>query len=340
MSRRFRAVSTSARHGGAYLVGVAALHVGAVSLLAVTVGPHPELIAMGLLAYTLGLRHAFDPDHIAAIDNSVRKFSQAAAKTPPHGTGFWFSLGHSTVVFLLAFALAFGGAWVAAGIPQWKDWGGLIGPTVSGLFLVVIGVVNLALWLDVLGVFRRLRKGSEVADDEIASPSGFFVRFLKPLFRTVTRSWHLYPLGFLFGLGFDTASEVALLALSTQGATQALPWTGILSLPLLFASGMCLMDTADGLFMTKAYRWAFVTPLRKVFYNLSVTGMSVLVALVIGTVELIQVAGPELGLTGGVFAWIQDIDFGNLGYIVVGLFVAAWAVSFGAWKLLKLDTVQ
>ncbi len=335
--KRFRAVSASTKRGGAYLAGVAVLHVAAVVLLSAAVGQYPQLIAMGLLAYTLGLRHAFDPDHIAAIDNSVRKFSQAATPTHPHGTGFWFSLGHSTVVFLLAFGLAFGGAWVAAGIPQWKDWGGIVGPTVSGLFLVVIGMVNLALWLDVLGVFHKLRRGAEVADEEMASPRGFFVRFLAPLFRTVTRSWHLYPLGFLFGLGFDTASEVALLALSAQGAAQALPWTGILSLPLLFASGMCLMDTADGLFMTKAYRWAFVTPLRKVFYNLSITGMSVLVALVIGTVELIQVAGPTLGLTGGFFAWIQNIDFGDLGYVVVGLFVAAWAISFGAWKVLKLD---
>ncbi len=329
MSRRFRAVSASVKRGGAYLTGVAALHIVAVSLLAVTMSSHPELIAMGLLAYTLGLRHAFDPDHIAAIDNTVRKFSQASTPAHPHGTGFWFSLGHSTVVFLLAFGLAFGGVWVAASIPQWKTWGGLVGPTVSGLFLLIIGLVNLALWLDVLGVFRKLRSGAEVADDEIAAPRGFFVRFLKPLFRTVTRSWHLYPLGFLFGLGFDTASEVALLALSTQGAAQALPWTGILSLPLLFASGMCLMDTADGLFMTKAYRWAFVTPLRKVFYNLSITGMSVLVALVIGSVELAAVLG-----------WLPGVDFGNLGYIVVGLFVAAWAVSFGAWKILKLDTAQ
>jgi high-affinity nickel-transport protein len=295
-------------------------------LLADSIGEHPELIAMGLLAYTLGLRHAFDPDHIAAIDSTVRKFSQAAAPARPHGTGFWFSLGHSTVVFLLAFGLAFGGTWVAAAIPQWKSWGGLVGPTVSGLFLVAIGLVNLALWLDVLGVFRRLRSGDGAAEDELASPRGFFVRLFKPLFRAVTRSWHLYPLGFLFGLGFDTASEIALLALSTQGAAQSLPWTGILSLPLLFASGMCLMDTADGLFMTKAYRWAFVTPLRKVFYNLSITGMSVLVALVIGTVELAAVLG-----------WLPGIDFGGLGYVVAGLFVAAWAVSFGTWKLLKLD---
>lgn len=328
MNRRFRAVSKTAKRGSAYLAAVGGLHILAFVLMGISVGSHPELIAMGLLAYTLGLRHAFDPDHIAAIDNTVRKFSQSATAAHPHGTGFWFSLGHSTVVFLLAFALAFGGAWVA-GIPRWKEWGGLIGPTVSGVFLVAIGLVNLALWLEVWGVFRKLRRGDEVAEEDLASPRGFFVRFLAPLFRTVTRSWHLYPLGFLFGMGFDTASEVALLALSTQGAAQALPWTGILSLPLLFASGMCLLDTADGLFMTKAYRWAFISPLRKMFYNLSVTGMSVLVALGIGSVELIQVAGPGLG-------W--SIGFGDLGYLVVALFAAAWAVSFGAWKLLKLET--
>jgi high-affinity nickel-transport protein len=335
MNRRFRAVS-SLKRGWGYLAAVFGLHVVAGLLLVLSLGSHPALLAMGLLAYTLGLRHAFDPDHIAAIDNTVRKFSQGT-KAHAHGTGFWFSLGHSTVVFLLAFGLAFGGAWVAASIPQWKEWGSLIGPTVSGFFLVAIGLINLMLWLDVWTVFRRLRRGYDVAEDEIAEPKGVFVRFLAPLFRTVTRSWHLYPLGFLFGLGFDTASEVALLALSTQGAADALPWTGILSLPLLFASGMSLIDTADGMFMTRAYKWAFTSPLKKVFYNLSVTGMSVLVAIVIGGVELFQVAGPELGLTGGFFAWIEAVDFGNLGYIVVALFVVAWAVSFGAWKVLKLD---
>ena len=244
------------------------------------------------------------------------------------------------MVFLLAFGLAFGGLWVAEHIPQWKDWGGVVGPVVSGLFLLIIGLLNLGLWLGVLGIFLRLRRGASVADEEISAPQGTFFRFLAPLFRTVTQSWHLYPLGFLFGLGFDTASEVALLALSTQGAAQSLPWSGILALPLLFASGMSLMDTCDGLFMTKAYHWAFVSPLRKVFYNLTVTGMSVLVALVIGAVELIQVAGPALGLNGGVFAWIQALDFANLGYLVVGLFVGAWALSFGAWKILKLEDAR
>lgn len=328
MGRRFRSIQ-STRKGSGYLGTVALFHGLGLVLLAASLARHPELLAMGILAYTLGLRHAFDPDHIAAIDNSVRRFIQT--KAPAHGTGFWFSVGHSSVVFLLAFGLAFGGAWVAQVWPQWKQWGALVGPLVSGVFLMVIGVTNLVLWWDVWTLFRRLRRGETVGQEEISAPRGFFVRVFQPLFRVVTRSWHLYPLGFLFGLGFDTASEIALLALSTQGAAQSLPWTGLLSLPLLFASGMSLLDTVDGLFMTKAYGWSLVSPLKKVYYNLSVTGLSVLVAVVIGAVELAQVAG-----------WTPSasFDFGNLGYLVVGAFVVTWAVSAGLWKILKWEQTR
>lgn len=324
---KFRAVSASTKKGLGYLAAVAGLHVVGLVLLGTNMTAHPELLAIGLLAYSLGLRHAFDPDHIAAIDNSVRRFIQT--KTHAHGTGFWFSLGHSSVVFLMALGLAFGGVWVAETWPQWADWGGVVGPLVSGVFLLAIGLVNLALWLDVWTQFRRLRRGENAA--ETGSPQGLLYRVFRPLFRLVTKSWHLYPLGFLFGLGFDTASEVALLALSTQGAVQSLPWSAILCLPLLFASGMSLLDTADGLFMTKAYGWSQVSPLKKVYYNLSVTGLSVFVAVVIGGVEVAQVAGWEP---------VAGIDFGDLGFYLVGAFVLAWAVSAGLWKLLKLETAR
>jgi len=325
MKRRFQAV-TGVRRSGVYLGAVAALHLLGIVLLGMNLGPHPELLAVGVLAYTLGLRHAFDPDHIAAIDNSVRRFVQT--KTRAHGTGFWFSLGHSSVVFLMAFGLAFGGAWVAQAWPQWKQWGGVIGPMVSGAFLLAIGLVNLVLWWDVWMLFQSLRRGEVQSETATAGPQGFFVRFLQPLFRLVTKSWHLYPLGFLFGLGFDTASEIALLALSTQGAAQSLPWTAILALPLLFASGMSLLDTADGLFMTKAYGWSLISPLKKVYYNLSVTGLSVFVAIVIGGVELAQVAGWQP---------VEGIEFGHLGFFLAGTFVVAWLVSWGAWKVLRLE---
>lgn len=324
--RRFRAVRRGPRRGLGYLAAVAVLHVLGGLLLVWALPGHPELLAMGILAYTLGLRHAFDPDHLAAIDNSVRRFVQT--KTHAHGTGFWFSLGHSSVVFLLAFGLAFGGVWVTEAWPQWAEWGGVLGPVVSGTFLLTIGLINLALWWEVWTVFRRLRQGQTVDEEALSGPQGLFVRLLQPLFRLVTKAWHLYPLGFLFGLGFDTASEIALLALSTQGAVQSLPWMGILALPLLFASGMSLLDTLDGLFMTKAYGWSLISPLKKVYYNLSVTGLSVFVAVVVGGVELAQVAGWEP---------VARIDFGDLGYFLAGTFVAAWLVSVGVWKLLRLE---
>ena len=321
---RFRPVTRVARTGGYYGAAVAGLHALGGGLLILNLGAHPEFLAMGVLAYTLGLRHAFDPDHIAAIDNSVRRFVQA--KVHAHGTGFWFSLGHSSVVFLMAFGLAFGGAWVVQSWPEWRQWGRVIGPSVSGTFLLAIGLVNLVLWWQVWTVFQSLRRGGTKAEPE--PPQGFFVRFLQPLFRLVTRSWHLYPLGFLFGLGFDTASEVALLALSTQGAVQSLPWSAILSLPLLFASGMSLLDTADGFLMTKAYGWSLISPLKKVYYNLSVTGLSVLVAIVVGGVELLQVLG---------VGWAAGVDFGSLGFFLVGTFVVGWAVSVGVWKLRRFE---
>jgi len=323
---RFRAVEGSRSRGRRYWIAVAGLHAVGIGLLSIGGAAPPGLWAMGVLAYTLGLRHAFDPDHIAAIDSSVRRFVQT--NTHAHGTGFWFSLGHSTVVFLLAFGLAFGGAWVAQSWPQWKAWGGVIGPSVSGLFLLAIGLVNLVLWWDVWVDFQGLRRGKVPDGPGAHVPQGLFFRVLQPLFRTVTKSWHLYPLGFLFGLGFDTASEVAFLALSTQGSAQALPWTALLALPLLFASGMSLLDTADGLFMTKAYGWSLLSPLKKLYYNLSITGLSVLVALVIGSVELLQVVG---------VGWAAGIDFGSLGFFLVGTFGIGWAVSLGIWKLRRFE---
>jgi high-affinity nickel-transport protein len=297
---------------------------------------HPVLLGMGLLAYTLGLRHAFDADHIAAIDNTVRKLMKE--KEQPVGVGFYFSLGHSTVVLFMAAATALVTGWARQALPHLKEVGGLIGTSVSGGFLLLIGLINLFIWVDIYTVFQKIRQGEDdEALERLLFSRGLMARLVGPLLRMIKRSWQAYPLGFLFGLGFDTASEVALLAMSAGAAATALPAAGILALPVLFAAGMSLMDTADGAFMTTAYRWAFATPLRKVYYNLTLTGLSVVAALVIGSVELTQVITYELGLTAGFWKWLQDLDFSRLGYVLVAVFVLTWSVSYGAWRLLRIE---
>jgi high-affinity nickel-transport protein len=320
-----------------YAAGVVALHIVGITLLLVSLPGHPALLGFGVLAYTLGLRHAFDADHIAAIDNTVRKLVQQEKN--PIGVGFYFSLGHSSVVCCMAVVTAFAAKWAENNIPQLKDIGGLIGTSVSGVFLVLIGVLNLFILTNIYQIFRQMRHNQYDEDkiDELLHSRGLIARFLNPLFKFVSKSWHVYPIGFLFGLGFDTASEVALLAISAGAAKSAIPITGIMSLPILFAAGMSLLDTADGIFMTTAYRWAFRTPLRKIYYNMSVTGLSIVAALVIGLIELAQILTPKLGLTDGFWGWIQDLDFGSLGYILVGIFVISWAVSYGIWKFMKIE---
>jgi high-affinity nickel-transport protein len=318
-----------------YGTAVLALHAcGALTLVAVA-RAHPALLGMGFLAYTLGLRHAFDADHIAAIDNSVRKLVQE--KQSPAGVGFCFSLGHSTVVLLMSLAVVLAARWSTHSLPHLRAIGGIIGESVSGGFLILIGVLNLCIWLDIWLIFRQMRGGRHDAGDveRLLGSRGLVMRLAAPLFRLISRAWHVYPLGFLFGLGFDTASEVALLALAAGAAASALPPAGILALPLLFAAGMTLMDTADGIFMTTAYRWAFATPIRKVYYNLTVTGLSVVAALLIGGIELAQVASAALGLTSGFWGRLQALDVGRLGYLLVALFVATWSVSYGAWRFLR-----
>jgi high-affinity nickel-transport protein len=298
---------------------------------------HPILLGMGFLAYTLGLRHAFDADHIAAIDNTVRKLVREGA--PPAGVGFYFSLGHSTVVFIMAIAAADFARWAKTALPHVQAVGSMIGATVSGAFLVLIGLVNLYIWIDVYLIFRKMREGRYDAEalERLLLSRGIVARMVAPLFRLVRRSWQVYPIGFLFGLGFDTASEIALLALSAGAAATALPVGAVAALPLLFTAGMSLLDTADGVFMAAAYRWAFATPLRKVYYNLTITGLSVVAALLIGVTELTQVLAQRLGLTTGFWGRLEALDFGWLGYLLAALFVLTWSCSYGAWRLLRLD---
>jgi high-affinity nickel-transport protein len=306
---------------------VAFLHVLGWGLFAWYAPSNPALAGLGTLAYTFGLRHAFDADHIAAIDNTTRKFLQDGKRSL--GVGFFFSLGHSTVVFGLCASLAVGASAVQGQIPSLHAWGGVIGAGVSGTFLLAIGVLNLIVLLDIVRIFREMRGGSldETQLEERLLDRGLMSRgLLRRVGDRVRESWHMYPLGFLFGLGFDTATEVGLLGLSAGAAGKHVPFLAVLSLPILFTAGMSLMDTADGAFMSHAYDWAFSNPVRKVYYNITVTSLSVTVALGVGGVELLQVAARR--------TWL---DFNMLGYVIAALFVATWAASAVLWKTRRIE---
>lgn len=326
----------------AFFGSISVLHIAGWGLLLAYGANHPGFLALGGLAYTFGLRHAFDADHITAIDNTTRKLLQTGQK--PVGVGFFFSLGHSTVVFLIAVALGFAAKWVVQGVVsdsgQLKSIGGAAGTLVSGAFLILIGALNLVILLDIIRVYRRMRRGDydrESLQNELTA-GGVMTRLFGGLFRVINHSWQMYPVGFLFGLGFDTASEVALLAISAGAAAQGLPFTAVISLPLIFAAGMSLMDTADGAFMAKAYSWAFASPIRKVFYNITITSLSVFVALFVGVVELAQVLIRVFDLHGGVFSAVGAFDIlGKAGYVIVAAFVIAWASALVIYKVRRID---
>jgi high-affinity nickel-transport protein len=304
-------------------------------------------VGVGVLAYTLGLRHAFDADHIAANDNTTRKLMADNADTgntrKPLSVGFWFSLGHSTIVFGLALLLSVGVKALAVPVEDehsaLHSVTGVIGASVSGVFLWVLGVLNLAALIGILKVFRRMRQGrfdEQELEDQL-NKRGFMNRFLSGLTKSVRKAWHIYPVGVLFGLGFDTATEVGLLVLAAGTAAFNLPFYAILVLPILFAAGMSIMDTTDGVFMNAAYGWAFAKPVRKVFYNITITALSVTVALVIGTIELVGVFTEQAGITSGPLAAIADIPLDYAGYAIVALFVLAWLVALAVWKLGRIE---
>jgi nickel/cobalt transporter (NiCoT) family protein len=320
---------------------IAGMHIVGWGLLLAVAGQYPALIGLGGLAYSFGLRHAFDADHISAIDNTTRKLLQDGKR--PVAVGFFFSLGHSTVVFVIALLLGFAVRAVVESVVQddgrLRNLGGILGTGVSGLFLLLIGLLNLVILLDIVGIFRRMRRGeySRATLEEHLVSGGVLTRVFRRLFALISASWQMYPIGFLFGLGFDTASEVALLAISAGAASQGLPFTAVLALPLIFAAGMSLMDTTDGAFMAKAYSWAFSNPVRKLFYNMTMTGLSVFVALFVGLVELTQILIQLLGLEGGVWDAVAGLDLGSLGFVIVGSFVVAWVVAFAIFKLRRLE---
>jgi nickel/cobalt transporter (NiCoT) family protein len=299
---------------------------------------YPALVGLGFVAYMFGLRHAFDADHIAAIDDTVRYLLQKGKK--PLGIGFFFSLGHSTIVLCLAVAIAFAASAIAQELPALKNIGGILGASVSGIFLWIIGILNLLVLVDILGVWNKAKTGTHDHHhlEELLSKRGLVNRlFGGRVQKLLNHSWQMYPLGLLFGLGFDTASEVGLLAMTAGASAGNLPIAAVLALPILFAAGMSLMDTTDGVLMSKAYNWAFLNPLRKIFYNITTTSLSIVVALVIGTIELLQVLIHMLDLHSPLFDFVGGLDFGMLGYVIVGLFLAAWGLSVALWKFGRME---
>jgi nickel/cobalt transporter (NiCoT) family protein len=325
------------------------LHVVGWGVLLLVVAPHEYRlgstgvlgVGVGLTAYLLGVRHAFDADHIASIDNTTRKL--VGEGRPSVSTGFWFSLGHSSVVFFASLLLVLGVRSVA-GVVQDESSGigqtlGLIGTVVAGTFLLLIGLMNLVAAVGIAKVFRQMRTGEfdEAELERHLHNRGFLARLLGRVTRRVTQPWHLYPVGLLMGLGFDTATQVALLVLAAGSAAFTLPWYAILVLPVLFAAGMSLFDTADGVLMSRAYGWAFLKPVRKVFYNLTVTLLSVTVALVIGVLVLAGLLVERLALDSGPLVWAASLDLEYVGFAIVGLFVVSWLIAALVWRLGRIE---
>jgi high-affinity nickel-transport protein len=350
-SRTRAALSAQDRRSLAGMFGfILLLHVvGFGVLLTLVVPRHFDLgatgifgIGVGILAYTLGMRHAFDADHIAAVDNTTRKLMADGGRRPL-SVGFWFSLGHSTIVFGLAFLLSVGVKALAGQVEddssELHSATGIIGASVSGVFLWILGILNLIVLLNIIAVFRRMRTGEydEAELEHHLNHRGFMNRFLGGLTRSVTKPWHIYPVGVLFGLGFDTATEIGLLVLAGGAAAFNLPFYAILVLPVLFAAGMCLLDTIDGVFMNFAYDWAFAKPVRKVFYNITITALSVAVALIIGTIELIGVLADQAKIESGPVAAIAAIPLDYAGYGIVVLFLVAWLVALAVWRFGRIE---
>ncbi|MFI9721125.1 HoxN/HupN/NixA family nickel/cobalt transporter [Streptomyces sp. NPDC052396] len=332
---------------GGLLAVIAAMHVVAFAILVVMVAPHHYTVGkqafglgLGVTAYTLGMRHAFDADHIAAIDNTTRKLMADGKR--PISVGFWFALGHSSIVLALAALIATGARVVGTltnDTSSTHQTLGIVSTSVSGGFLYLIAALNLVSLGGIHRVFKAMRAGEfdERELEKHLDNRGFLNRILGRLTKSITRPGQMYPVGLLFGIGFDTATEVTLMVMAGSGAAAGLPWYAILCLPLLFAAGMSLFDTLDGTFMNFAYHWAFSNPVRKVYYNLTVTGLSIAVAFFIGTIELIGVLHEQLSLDDPVTGWISGIDLNNVGFVIVGLFVAVWACALLYWRVAKVE---
>jgi high-affinity nickel-transport protein len=333
---------------GGMTLTIVGLNVIGWSMLALALSGHYHVsktqvfgFGTGVLAYTLGMRHAFDADHIAAIDNTTRKLIHDNKR--PLSVGYFFSLGHSTIVFVLAVLLNLGvralnGA-VQNSHSQLHHWTGIVGTTVSGVFLFLLGLLNLVVLLSILKVSRAMREGrySDKELEEQLDKRGLMNRFLGGYAKRIDAPWKMYPVGVLFGLGFDTATEVALLVLAGTAVVGGLPFYAVVSLPVLFAAGMCLFDTIDGCFMNFAYDWAFAKPIRKIYYNLTITGLSVFIALFIGTIEILGLIAQQYKLSGPFWSWMQAFNINRAGFVIVGVFIVTWVVALAVWHFGEIE---
>lgn len=299
--------------------------------------PFPALYGTAVLAYTFGLRHAVDADHISAIDNVTRKLMQENKR--PVAVGFFFGLGHSTIVLILGVVVAVAASLLKVDL-QLQSVAGAVGTGASAFFLYLIAFLNVIVLLDIFRAFRKIQRGegySEQTLNEVLNQRGFLARFFGPLFKITTKSWHMYPIGILFGLGFETATEVAILAISATTVSKGLPVYLSLLFPLLFMAGMTLIDATDSILMLGAYGWAFVKPVRKLYYNLNITLISVFIAFVIGTIEVLSIVADQLHLQGAFWDAVGNLDFGTIGFLIIGLFIASWVISTLIYKLRRYD---
>ena len=342
--KRGLAGGTGRRVAGIYVfLGLANTLLWAVAL--VVFHDYPLLFGTSLLAYSFGLRHAVDADHITAIDNVTRKLMQQGQR--PVGVGFFFSLGHSTIVFGLSAAVALTTVAIKDKFDVLENWSNIAGTLISAMFLLAIGVMNLLILLSIISTFKCVKAGGVYSDEDLnilLAKRGFFGRLFRGLFKLVDHSWQMYFIGFLFGLGFDTATEVGLLGISAAAASKGLPIWSIMVFPALFTAGMALIDTTDSILMLGAYGWAFMRPIRKLFYNITITSVSVLVAILIGGLETLGLIRSEFNLTGWFWDKIAllngDSAFGTLGFIIIGIFIFAWIVSVSVYKIKRYDEVQ
>ena len=346
-------VSTVPNEGGAdlrrRLIAVYAVLIGGNILIwlwaLVVLGDRPLLLGTALLAYTFGLRHAVDADHIAAIDNVTRKLMQQGQR--PVGVGLFFSLGHSAIVVLMSIGVAFAASALTSRFDSMKEVGGVISTIASASFLFAIAFINILVLISVYRTFQAVKRGEPFAEEDfdiLLNKRGFLSRIFRPLFKLVTKSWHMFAIGFLFGLGFDTATEVALFGISSAQAANGMSLATIMVFPLLFTAGMTLIDTTDGVLMLGAYGWAFMRPIRKLYYNMTITAVSVVVAVLIGGLETLNLIGDQLGLTEGGGFWgaigaIND-NFGVLGYVIIGIFVLSWVGSVVFYNLKGYDELE
>jgi nickel/cobalt transporter (NiCoT) family protein len=337
------------RVGGMFAVILLLNIVGFGTFILFVVPSHYKGLGIGvaLTAYTLGLRHAFDADHISAIDNTTRKLMNdrldVEGAKRPLSVGYYFSLGHSTIVIAIGAGIVIAEKVVYGAVSNnssgLEQFGGVFGTIVSATFLYLIAALNIVILAGIIKIWRSMRQGTydEAELERQLQSRGFFNRFFGKWMRSITKEWQMYPVGVVFGMGFDTATEVALLATTALLATQALPWYCIMCLPILFTAGMSLMDTLDGIFMNGAYGWAFFNPVRKVYYNLSITGLSIAICFIIGTIEVLGLLPMELHMQGSFWNFMENFNINTAGFVIVGMFVLTWAVALLIWKVGKVE---